>query len=151
MRLIRRALIPLVAAGCAIAVAACGSSSSGNSSTSSSSSGLSTSGLANTKPSSRQKSGGALNLGTAEGCEHLDPGASYFQTDYVVEYSTQSPLYTYTPTNSVTPTPLVASGAPQITNGGKTVTVHIKPGWHFSPPVNRTVTSKDVEFAFERM
>lgn len=154
MGLIRRALIPLIAAGCALAVAACGSSSSGNTSTSSSSSsssGLSHAGLANTKPSSSQRTGGTLNVVSNEGWEHLDPGASYFQIDYVAVYSTQSPLYMYTPTNSVTPTPLVASGAPQISNGGKTVTVHIKSGWHFSPPVNRAVTSKDVAFAFERM
>jgi peptide/nickel transport system substrate-binding protein len=95
--------------------------------------------------------GGTLNLISAEAWEHLDPGASYFQIDYLVEYATQSPLYMYTPTNSVTETPLVASGMPQISDGGKTVTVHIKPGWHFSPPVNRAVTSKDVAFAFERM
>ena len=153
MRLIKRALIPLLATGCAITVAACGSSSSGNTSTSSSSSsGLSHAGLANTKPNpSQQKSGGTLSVITNEGWEHLDPGASYFQIDYVAVYATQSPLYTYTPTNSVTPTPLVASGPPQISSDGKTVTVHIKSGWHFSPPVNRAVTSKDVEFAFERM
>ncbi len=152
MRLIKRALIPLLAAGCAIAVAACGSSSSGGSSTSSSSSaGISRSGLADIKPSSSQVRGGTLKVISNEGWEHLDPGASYFQIDYVIEYATQSPLYTYTPTNSVTPTPLVASGPPQISSDGKTVTVHIKPNWKFSPPVNRAVTSSDVAFAFERM
>lgn len=152
MRLIKRALIPFLAAGCAIAVAACGSSSSGGSSTSSSSSaGISRSGMADVKPSSSQVRGGTLQVISNEGWEHLDPGASYFQIDYVIEYATQSPLYTYTPTNSVTPTPLLASGPPKVSSDGKTVTVHIKPNWKFSPPVNRTVTSSDVAFAFERM
>jgi peptide/nickel transport system substrate-binding protein len=149
MRLIKRALIPLVAAGCAIGVAACGSSSSGNSNTSTS--GISLSGIANTKPASSQVRGGTLNVVSAEGWEHLDPAASYFQIDYLIEYATQSPLYMYTPTNSVTPTPLVASGPPTISDGGKTLTVHIKNNFRFSPPVNRAITSSDVAFAFERM
>jgi peptide/nickel transport system substrate-binding protein len=94
--------------------------------------------------------GGTLNVISAEGWEHLDPGASYFQIDYLVVYATQTPLYTFTPTSN-TPTPLLASGPPQISDGGKTVTVHIKSGWRFSPPVNRAITSKDVAWAFQRM
>jgi peptide/nickel transport system substrate-binding protein len=88
---------------------------------------------------------------SAEGWEHLDPQTSYFQIDYVAVYATQTPLYTFTPTNSTTPTPLLASGPAQVSSDGKTVTVHIKPNWKFGAPVNRTITSKDVAFAFERM
>jgi peptide/nickel transport system substrate-binding protein len=150
MRPIRLALAPAVAIAAALAVAACGSSGS-NTNTSTSGGGITLSGLANTKPSSSQHSGGTLNVISAEGWEHLDPGASYFQIDYVAVYATQTPLYTFTPTNSTTPTPLLAAGPPTISPDGKTVTVHIKPNWKFSPPLNRTVTSKDVEFAFERM
>ena len=161
MRLLR---LTLIAAVCAVAVAACGgssnsasssskssSASSGSSSSSSSGSSLSLSGLANTKPNpSAQHMGGTLNIISAEAWEHLDPAASYFQIDYLVVYSTQSPLYTFTPTSD-TPQPLLASGPPQISDGGKTVTVHIKSGWKFSPPVNRAITSKDVAWAFQRM
>jgi peptide/nickel transport system substrate-binding protein len=93
--------------------------------------------------------GGTLTLTSAEGWEHLDPGASYFQIDYLVVYATQTPLYTFTPTSDVA-TPLLASGQPQISADGKTVTVHIKPNFKFSPPVNRAVTSKDVAYAFQR-
>ena len=92
--------------------------------------------------------GGALNVISAEGWEHLDPGASYFQIDYLVVYATQTPLYTFTPTSD-TPRPLLASGMPVVSDAGKTVTVHIKPGWKFS--TGATVTSKDVEWAFMRM
>ena len=35
--------------------------------------------------------GGTLTLTSNEGWEHLDPGASYFQIDYVVVYATQTP------------------------------------------------------------
>ena len=44
--------------------------------------------------------------------------------------------------------PTVANGG--ITDGGKTVTVHIRSGVYFSPPVNREVTSADVAYAIER-
>ena len=44
--------------------------------------------------------------------------------------------------------PTTANGG--ITDGGKTVTVHIQQGVHFSPPVNREVTSADVAYAIER-
>jgi peptide/nickel transport system substrate-binding protein len=152
--------IAAIAAVCAVAVAACGSSGSGNSgsssgssgsSSSSSSSGLSLAGLANTKPdASAQHMGGTLNMISNEGWEHLDPATSYFQIDYLIVYATQTPLYTFTPTSD-SPTPLLASGMPQVSDGGKTLTVHIKAGWKFSPPVNRAITSKDVAWAFQRM
>jgi peptide/nickel transport system substrate-binding protein len=159
MRRFRLTLGLALAFACAIAVAACGGSSSssssasnGGSSSSSSSngSGLSLAGLANTKPDPAAKMGGTLNVISNEGWEHLDPGASYFQIDYVVVYATQSPLYTFTPTSNK-PVPLLASGPPQISADGKTVTVHIKSGFKFSAPVNRTVTSADVAYAFQRM
>jgi peptide/nickel transport system substrate-binding protein len=44
----------------------------------------------------------------------------------------------------------MASGMPTISDGGKTVTVHIRPNVKFSPPVNRVVTSADVKYAIER-
>ncbi|MHB8658788.1 MAG: ABC transporter substrate-binding protein [Solirubrobacteraceae bacterium] len=156
MRPFRLTLTAAMAIACAFAVSACGSSSSSSGSgatksgSSSSSSGLSLSGLASTQPSSGQHMGGTLNVISAEGWEHLDPGASYFQIDYLVEYATQSPLYTFTPTSPTKPIPLLASGPPQISANGKTVTVHIKSGFKFSPPVNRVVTSADVAYAFQR-
>ena len=39
---------------------------------------------------------------------------------------------------------------PEISARRKTVTVHLKEGVHFSPPVNREVTSEDVAYAMER-
>ncbi|MGA8334539.1 MAG: ABC transporter substrate-binding protein [Solirubrobacteraceae bacterium] len=161
MRLLR---LTLIAVACATVVAACGGSSNSSSSTSTNSasstnghagaspqSGVNLTGLANTKPDpTAQHMGGTLTVTSNEGWEHLDPGASYFQIDYVVVYATQTPLYTFTPTSD-TPVPLLASGPPQISADGKTVTVHIKPDWKFGPPVNRDITSKDVAWAFQRM
>jgi peptide/nickel transport system substrate-binding protein len=87
--------------------------------------------------------------------EHLDPGESYFTIDYAVMYATQRPLFTYPPNGSTDVVPDLATEVPTtanggITDGGKTVTVHIQPGVHFSPPVNREVTSADVAYAIER-
>jgi len=163
VRLSRLSVAALLPLACAITISACGSSSSssggsgggskspGHSSSPGAGTTLSRAGLANTRPDpSAQHMGGTLNVISAEGWEHLDPAASYFQIDYLVVYATQTPLYTFTPTSD-SPQPLLASGPPQISDGGKTVTVHIKPGWKFSPPLNRTITSKDVEWAFMRM
>src|SRR5438105_5757565 len=152
MRRFRVAFAAAVTIACAVVVAACGSSSNKSSSGSSSSSapgGLSLAGLANTKPEANPHMGGTLNVITAEAWEHLDPQASYFQIDYIVEYSIQTPLYMFTPTSPTKPVPLLAAGPAIASPDGKTVTVHIKPNWKFGPPVNRTITSTDVEFAFE--
>ncbi len=81
--------------------------------------------------------------------EHLDPGIAYFSVDYAVVFATQRPLYSQKP-NSTEATPDMAEGQPEISSDGKTVTVHIKQGIKFSPPVNREVTSEDVAYAIER-
>ena len=44
----------------------------------------------------------------------------------------------------------MAAGPAEISSDGKTITVHIRHGVHFSPPVNREVTSADVAYAIER-
>jgi peptide/nickel transport system substrate-binding protein len=158
VRLPRLTIAAAFVIACAIAMSACGSNSSSGAKTSgtqgggqASGAGPTLAGLANTKPNpSAQHMGGTLNLISAEGWEHLDPAASYFQIDYLVVYATQTPLYTFTPTSD-SPQPLLASGPPAISDGGRTVTVHIKSGWKFGPPVNRAITSKDVEWAFMRM
>src|SRR6202023_525124 len=73
-----------------------------------------------------------------------------FALDYEIMYATQLTLYHYLPNTNTTLTPNLASGMPIVTNGGKTITVHIKPNVHFSPPVNRAVTSADIAYAIER-
>jgi peptide/nickel transport system substrate-binding protein len=96
------------------------------------------------------KRGGVLTAYDSEDFEHLDPGEAYFDLDYEIMYATQMPLFEYLPNNTTVASPMLASGQPIVTDGGKTVTVHIKPNVHFSPPVNRAVTSADVAYAIER-
>jgi peptide/nickel transport system substrate-binding protein len=94
--------------------------------------------------------GGTLTVLNHEDFERLDPGQAYFSIDYEAMYPTQRPLYSYKPNTFAAPTPDIASGPPQISSDRKTVTVHIRSGVHFSPPVNREVTSADVAYAIER-
>jgi peptide/nickel transport system substrate-binding protein len=156
----------IVAAGAAAvlaaaAVAACGSSSSSSNSGSggSSSSVASVPLKAGEDPVGQtlygKQKGGVLTVYSSEDFEHLDPGEAYFSNDYTIMYSTQRTLFVYPPDNSMTLAPNLATEIPTvanggITDGGKTVTVHIQPGVHFSPPVNREVTSADVAYAIER-
>jgi peptide/nickel transport system substrate-binding protein len=152
MKSIRTVVAVALAAGLAVLIAACGSSStSSTSGTASASSALSTGGYKSplTEPLTGGKRGGTLTVLQEIDFEHLDPGISYFSVDYAVVFATQRPLYSQKP-NSTEPTPDLAEGQPEITNGGKTVTVHIKQGVDFSPPVNREVSSEDVAYAIER-
>jgi peptide/nickel transport system substrate-binding protein len=152
MRVSRVAVGPLAVA-LAIAVAACGGSNSDNGgggagTTSQQRSTVGKKGFANVAASQGQTKGGTLNVVSAEGWQHLDPGESYFQIDYLVEYAVHRPLYSFTPDSKLTPD--LASKPAEISKDGKTVTVHLRPDVMWSPPLNRAVTSADVKYAFER-
>src|SRR3954454_13889508 len=121
-----RALVPLALIALAAALAACGSSSD-----------------------SGGKNGGTLTVLNQGDFEHADPGAAYYQFDFMVDYATQRPLYSYKPSEQKKTADL-ADGDPKISSDGKTVTVKLKQGVKFSPPVNREVTSADVKYAMER-
>ena len=88
------------------------------------------------------KKGGTLQVLNETDFEHLDPGSAYYSLDYPVVFATQRPLYSYKPNTAAEATPDLASGPPEISSDGKTVTVHLREGVHFSPPVNREVTQK---------
>ncbi len=141
-------------------LAACGSSSSGSSSTSSTGSGaagsesaaLSSGGFKSplTEPLGGGKRGGTLRVLNESDFEYLDPGRAYYAVDYEVVYATQRPLYSFKPNTEVEASADMASAPPEISPDNRTVTVHLREGVHFSPPVNREVTSEDVAYAIER-
>ncbi len=151
-----------------LGMAACGSSGGGSSSQNGGAQEKSASGSIPTVPlkagenpigqaltGADKKRGGTLTVYTSEDFEHLDPGESYFTNDYGVDGATQRTLFSYKPDTAnvlsadlATEIPTTANGG--ITDGGKTVTIHIHKGVHFSPPVNREVTSADVAYAIER-
>ena len=103
-----------------------------------------------TQPQSGGRRGGTLTVLNHEDFENLDPGLAYFTLDYEIVDATQRPLYSNRPNTFDAPIPDMASGPPQISSDAKTITIHIRHGVHFSPPVNREVTSADVAYAIER-
>ncbi len=125
-----------VAGIAAIAIAACGSSGSKSSSSAA---------------AAPTNGGTATILWTAGGIDSLDPGYWYYQDDYSdIMQPTQRQLYSFTDTGT-TPVPDLATSMPSISNGGKTITIHIRSGIHYSAPLqNRTVTSSDIKYGLER-
>ena len=96
------------------------------------------------------KQGGKLTMLWTDDVDNIDPGITYYQMGYMVSYATQRPLYSWKPDNGETAVPDLAESDPQVSRDGKTVTVKIRKGVRFSPPVSREVTSKDVKYAIER-
>jgi peptide/nickel transport system substrate-binding protein len=126
-------------AALALAVAGCGGSSNEGSG----------GGSSNGAPV-KGKKGGEVTFLAAADVDYLDPGQTYYTFGYVVAYATQRPLYSFKPPDGTKPVPDLAEGDPKISSDKKTITVKIRSGVRFSPPVNREVTSKDVKYAFER-
>src|SRR3954451_10629726 len=133
-------------AACAVAAAmtaaGCGGSSSG---------GSGDTGGGNTgTPPKTAKQGGTLTYISSGDVDYLDPGQTYYTFGYMVEYAVNRTLYAFEPQDSSKPVPDLAAGPPQISADNKTITVKLKPGVKYAPPVNRAVTSKDVKYAIER-
>ena len=128
-------LLPLAAIGVlALVVAGCGGGGSKSST------------------STAGKAGGAVTiLDSAGSVDSLDPGYWYYQTDYEeLGQTTQRWLYSWKP-NDTEPTPDIAQGLPQVSDGGKTLTIKIKSGIKYSPPLaNQTVKAADIKYAMER-
>ena len=102
------------------------------------------------QPQQEAKQGGDLTMLYAADVDYIDPGITYYQYGFPVAYATQRPLYSFKPDDAINPEPDLAEGPPEISEDGKTVTVTIRTGVKFSPPVNREVTSADVKYAIER-
>jgi peptide/nickel transport system substrate-binding protein len=134
---------PLAAAAIAcIVIAGCGSSSSSSSS----------SGSGGSASTSAGKNGGTVTLLEAGGgVDSLDPGYWYYQTDYEdLVQTTQRTLYGFSPADT-NPKPDLATALPVLSDGGKTLTIHIRSGIHYSAPLaSRTVTSADFKYSLER-
>jgi peptide/nickel transport system substrate-binding protein len=96
------------------------------------------------------KAGGDVTYLAAGDVDYMDPGQTYYTFGYMVQYAVNRPLYSFTPEDSNKPVPDLAEGEPEISSDQKTITVHLKKGVKYAPPVNREVTSKDVKYGIER-
>jgi peptide/nickel transport system substrate-binding protein len=97
-----------------------------------------------------QKGGTLTMLTNGDVDDALDPGYSYYQLDFIYNYAVERPVISYKPDDTTKASPDVASEYPTVSKDGKTVTIHLKKGIKFGPPVNREVTSRDVKYAIER-
>ena len=158
--------IPGVLAMASLGVAACGSSSKSTSASSGATSGSSgqSAAIGNeqakyppvvTAPPNAKK-GGTLTVLANGDVDYIDPGAAYYQPSYMIDLAADSPLMGWPPNDTAAPQPLLASGMPVLTDGGKTITFRIKPNVKYSPPLgggagwNKPVVSADVKYAIER-
>src|SRR6478672_9978326 len=139
----KRVIVLAIAVLALLVVAGCGGGSS-----SSSSSGAST---ASTTAAAGAKKGGHLTVISASDVDSLDPGYWYYQYDYMaLAEPTQRALYGWE-ADKTTPTPDLATGQPQLSDGGKTMTIKIRSGVKYSPgPVKRTVKAADFKYSLER-
>ena len=129
-----------VAAAVAATVALTGCWGNGGSSTSEK--------RADTRPEPRR--GGMLTVLWKADTDSLDPGITYSVSGSQVMRATQRPLLGFLPNDAAHPVPDLAARLPDVSPDGRTVTVHLRRGVRFSPPVNREVTSADVKYAVER-
>jgi peptide/nickel transport system substrate-binding protein len=136
-RLVKRAL-PFVLLSTVLALAGCGSSGNGGGA------------AATADDGAGGHRGGTLTLLTTQDVANLDPGITYASLDLNLLAATVRTLYSYAPDEPSRLVPDLAAGAPQVSADGKTLTVRIRSGVKFGPPVNREVTSRDVKYAIER-
>jgi peptide/nickel transport system substrate-binding protein len=94
--------------------------------------------------------GGTLTVLWKADTDSIDPGATYSVSGSQVARATQRSLLSFKPNDAAQPIPDLAARLPDISPDGRTVTVRLRAGVRFSPPVNRAVTSADVKYAIER-
>jgi hypothetical protein len=104
----------------------------------------------NSDAGAQSREGGELRVLSAGDEDTLDPGSTYVNTGIAIALATQRPLLNYRPGDASRAVPDLAASSPEVAADGLSVTVRLKPGVRFSPPVNREVTSRDVKYAIER-
>jgi peptide/nickel transport system substrate-binding protein len=125
----------------ALFVAACGSSGGGGGTVKSSAG----------QKIPQGKQGGEVTVLSAGDVDYMDPGQMYYTFGYMIGYAVNRPLYSFRPDNAEKPVPDLAASDPQISSDQKQITVKMKSGVKFSPPVNREVQCKDVKYAMSRV
>ncbi len=141
----RRAAAAATLAGAALLVALAGCGGSSSDDKTSGATGAST-GLTVTEG----VRGGDVTLLSAADVDSLDPGLADYNVGMMVMQATQRTLYALAPDDPTKVVPDLAAGPPKVSQDGKTITVEMKRGVRFSPPVDRPATSADVKYAFER-
>jgi peptide/nickel transport system substrate-binding protein len=107
-------------------------------------------GAANATAIKPGKRGGVVTFLSSGDVDYVDPGQTYYTFGYMVHYAVNRTLYSFKPDDSIRPVPDLAVGPPRVSADNKTITVKIRRGVHYAPPVNREVKAQDIKYAFER-
>jgi peptide/nickel transport system substrate-binding protein len=101
-------------------------------------------------PHVKAERGGTLTMLWKDDTDSIDPGITYSVSGAEITRATQRTLLSFKPNDPTHPIPDLAAAQPDINRDGTTMTVRLRRGVRFSPPVNRAVTSADVKYAVER-
>jgi peptide/nickel transport system substrate-binding protein len=158
-RSLTRVLLAVLAVTATMAVAACGGGDDGGNSAAGggqpaqkgeSGPGKLLAGTASSNTGEEGKRGGKLTMLAAGDVDFIDPGRTYYSFAFAFMSAVHRTLYSYKPGTTDEATPDLAESQPEVSEDGKTVTVKIRTGVKYSPPVKRDVTSADVKYAIER-
>jgi peptide/nickel transport system substrate-binding protein len=102
-----------------------------------------------TAPAGAATRGGSVTYVSAADVGSLDPTQILYPVDIAVQLAINRALYGFVP-GSLEPRPDLAAGPPEVSADQRTVTVRLRPGIRYAPPVNRAVVAGDVKYAIER-
>jgi peptide/nickel transport system substrate-binding protein len=94
--------------------------------------------------------GGTLTVVALEGSPDLDPARINDVYGTMISRAVDRTPYTFRPDREGGAQPDLAEGTPGISHDSRRVTITIRSGVRFSPPVNRAVTARDVAYGIAR-
>jgi peptide/nickel transport system substrate-binding protein len=136
----------------AFVLAACGSDDeSGSSSSAAGDTGVPEEFQPVTEAADDAQAGGDLTILSEGDIDYVDPGASYYQVTYTLDFAVFRQLVSWSPGDTTDPTPDLATGEPEVSEDGKTITYEIQSGIHYAPPLDdQEITTADIKYAIER-
>ncbi len=96
------------------------------------------------------RQGGTLTMLWKDDVDSIDPGITYTGGGWLISRATQRTVMAFKPDNVRSPVPDLAATGPRVSADARVVTVRLRAGVRFSPPVGREVRSADVKYAVER-
>ena len=94
--------------------------------------------------------GGTLTVVSLEASPDLDPARVNDVYGTMIARAVHRTPYTFRPDREEGAQPDLAEGTPEISDDSRRVRITIRSGVHFSPPVNREVTARDVAYGIAR-
>src|SRR3954447_7003875 len=94
--------------------------------------------------------GGTLTVVSLEGSPDLDPARINDVYGTMISRAVDRTPYTFRPDRTEGLEPDLAEGTPEISDDSRRVTITIRSGVHFSAPVKREATARDVAYAIAR-